>query len=100
VGVRAGLARFCCSRDFRCAEFTDYGNGTEEFLDDRASIEEFGTVTRVVFARYRRCGSCVERAAIVRLIIPTELRRAMAHRLMAGTANTHSSTAVEAAQLH
>ena len=59
------------------AKFMNYGDMTDIFVDDLATIEEFGTVTHIVFAQYRRTGGEVSREAIVRLIIPTELRAAM-----------------------
>jgi hypothetical protein len=82
------------------AQFIDFGDATDVFVDDLASIEEFGTVTHVVFARYRRNGNEVLRVGAVRLIIPTELRVAMGRRLMAGAADTHTAAATENAQLH
>jgi hypothetical protein len=54
----------------------------------------------VVRTRYHRCGDEVQREAVVRLIIPTELRLAMGRRLMAGTANINTTAAAETAQLH
>jgi hypothetical protein len=45
-------------------------------------------------------GDKMYREATVRLIIPTELRAVMGRRLMAGAANTHTSTLAENAQLH
>jgi hypothetical protein len=82
------------------AKFVDYGNAKDVFVDDLATIEEFGSVTHVVFARHTRSGSEAEREAVVRLIIPTELRVAMGRRLMAGTASTRTAAATENAQLH
>jgi hypothetical protein len=82
------------------ARLIDFGNLTTIFVDDLATIEEFGTVTHVVFARYARSGEDVHREATLCLIIPNELRVAMGRRLMTGTANTHTAAEAENAQLH
>jgi hypothetical protein len=84
------------------AKFVDYGDMTVVFVDDLATIEEFGNITHVVFARFSRgsCGGEVERQGVLRLIIPTELRVAMGRRLMTDAANTNTTAAAENAQLH
>jgi len=66
----------------------DYGNGSTEFVDDLARIEEFGSVTHLTFAMTQNINATSpddrQRMVTLRLIIPTEARIAMARQLMAG----------------
>jgi hypothetical protein len=82
------------------AKFMDYGEMNDIFVDDLATIEEFGSVTHIVFARYSRSGEQIRREGILRLIIPTELRIAMGRRFMAGSTAIDTSTATENSHLH
>jgi hypothetical protein len=82
------------------ARFIDVGEMCDVFADDLATIEEFGSVTHIVFARYGRSGENVHREAVLRLIIPTELRIAMGRRFMAGSTAVDTSTATENSHLH
>jgi hypothetical protein len=82
------------------AKFIDFGNMNDTFADDLATIEEFGSVTHIVFAMYRRSGENVHREAVLRLIIPTELRIAMGRRFMSGATAMDTSTATENSHLH
>jgi hypothetical protein len=82
------------------ANFVDFGEMCDTFVDDLATIEEFCGVTHIVFARHRRSGEEVHREAVLRLIIPTELRIAMGRRFMAGSTAMDTSTATENSHLH
>ncbi len=73
------------------AKFVEFGDLIDVFVDDLATVEEFGSVTHLVFARHTRVGNDVMRCGTVRLIIPTELRIAMGRRFMTGAAGEASA---------
>jgi hypothetical protein len=91
------------SNEKRAPELVDYGDGTEEYVDELARIDHDGAISHLIFARRSRPGSSVhnalQRRVVVRLIIPTVVLMRMGRSLMAG-ARPAEEQMPEEARLH
>ena len=61
----------------RIPDILDYGDATEEFVDELARIDDDGVVRHLIFTRRQRSAtpysSVMERRVITRLIVPTHM---------------------------
>jgi hypothetical protein len=87
----------------RIPDLWDYGDATEEFVDELARIDDDGVVSHLIFTRRQRSAtpysSVTERRVIPRLIVPTHMVKLIGRLLLADDRGEHMPMPEEA-RLH